>query len=347
MGILDAPVERLAKATLTTGDLGGAGEAPTSVSQGNSVCPECGRKGGKHKKGCRCIGEKEVGLTKSTPADKTPEPFSSSKTSNWVAKAGGLPNYVQHVAHALVRKGKPESAAIRMAIGIIKNWAEGKGDVSDAVRVAAGKALAQWEKMKAGTHVSKAMSDEVDSVSLDDPDVVWAMEQAGVAVELKTLHKSLFTPVEKRFNPRQPRDPHTGQWISVGGVVPKETELAHRAVGEDIAASPIGGHYYELGKKIQRGETLTRKERGIAKWHVKNELKKPSELSSTRYRRYRDFAKVHGMNLKTKTKGKHPGKQVGNPGALRGAIVETIPIREPDPAMERQRAEERRAEREG
>lgn len=192
--------ERVQKATMTTGDLGGAGEAPTSVSQGNAVCPECGRSSGKHKKGCKYKGTnpsgKEVCLTKATPADKTPEPFSSSKTSNWVAKAGGLPNYVQHVAHALVRRGKSESAAIRMAIGIIKNWAEGKGDVSDAVRAAAAKALAQWEKMKAGTHMSKALSDEVDSVSLDDPEVAWAMEQAGEAVELESLQKSLFSSAD-------------------------------------------------------------------------------------------------------------------------------------------------------
>lgn len=197
MGILDEKVDSLAKATMTTGDLGGAGEAPTSVSQGNAVCPECGRKGGRHKKGCSCIGEKEVGLTKEgTPADKTPKPFSSSKTSNWVARAGGLPNYIQHVAHALVKKGKSESAAIRMAIGIIKNWAEGKGDVSEAVRAAAAKALAQWEKMKAGTHVSKAASDEVDSVSLDDPDVTWAMEQAGRAIDLEAVQKSLFSSAD-------------------------------------------------------------------------------------------------------------------------------------------------------
>jgi hypothetical protein len=72
-------------------------------------------------------------------------PFSTSKTSNWVARAGGLPKYVRMVAHALVRQGKPESKAIEMAIGVVRNWAEGKGKVSPKVRAAAAKAIAEWE----------------------------------------------------------------------------------------------------------------------------------------------------------------------------------------------------------
>lgn len=77
-------------------------------------------------------------------------PFSTSKTSNWVAKAGGLPKYIREVAHAMVRKGKTESQAIRMAIGIVRNWAEGKGKgTSPAVKAAAVKAIAEWEAKRA------------------------------------------------------------------------------------------------------------------------------------------------------------------------------------------------------
>jgi hypothetical protein len=34
----------------------------------------------------------------------TPEPWSKSKTSNWVARAGGLPDYIQHISHDLHEK---------------------------------------------------------------------------------------------------------------------------------------------------------------------------------------------------------------------------------------------------
>jgi hypothetical protein len=77
-------------------------------------------------------------------------PFSTSRTSNWVAKEGGLPKYIRMVAHALVRQGKSESRAISMAIGIVRNWAEGKGKgVSPKVKAAAAKAIAEWEAKRA------------------------------------------------------------------------------------------------------------------------------------------------------------------------------------------------------
>jgi murein L,D-transpeptidase YcbB/YkuD len=88
----------------------------------------------------------------------TPEPFSSSRTSNWVARGGGLPAYIQHIAHDLMEKrGKSESNAIQMAIGIVKNWASGKGNVDANTRAAAAKALAEWEKLKAGARVKEAV----------------------------------------------------------------------------------------------------------------------------------------------------------------------------------------------
>jgi hypothetical protein len=76
-------------------------------------------------------------------AGTNPEPFSSSKTSNWVARKGGLPTFIQHVAHDIMEKGgKTESAAIAIAISQAKKWAA-KGNRQ------AAKAVAQWEKMKA------------------------------------------------------------------------------------------------------------------------------------------------------------------------------------------------------
>lgn len=86
----------------------------------------------------------------------TPEPFSTSKTSNWIARNGGLPDYIQHVAHGIVRSGKPVSEAIRDAIGIVKRWARGGGGVDAGTKAAAAKAIAEWEALKARNKARKA-----------------------------------------------------------------------------------------------------------------------------------------------------------------------------------------------
>ena len=89
----------------------------------------------------------------------------ASPKKNWVENAGGLPKYIRMVAHALIRSGKDKSRAISMAIGIVKNWAEGKGKVSPKVRAAAAKAIAEWEAKKAKAHVSKAAATTWDLVA--------------------------------------------------------------------------------------------------------------------------------------------------------------------------------------
>lgn len=80
------------------------------------------------------------------PADDSS--LDRSPKQNWVEKRGGLPRYVRMVANALVRQGKSRSQAIGMAIGVIRNWAQGKGNVRPQVRTAAAAAIAQWEAMK-------------------------------------------------------------------------------------------------------------------------------------------------------------------------------------------------------
>lgn len=98
------------------------------------------------------------------PADDSPLGTPGGK-KNWVDRAGGLPKYIRMVAHALIRSGKSKSRAIGMAVGIVRNWAEGKGNVSPKVRAAAVKAIAEWEAKRAGSHVSKGA---VTTWNLDD-----------------------------------------------------------------------------------------------------------------------------------------------------------------------------------
>lgn len=81
----------------------------------------------------------------------TPQPFSTSKTSNWVARLGGLPDYIQHVAHGILRSDPAGgvSGAIQKAVGVVKNWAAGQGKTDATTKAAAAKAVAEWEALKA------------------------------------------------------------------------------------------------------------------------------------------------------------------------------------------------------
>lgn len=91
----------------------------------------------------------------------TPEPWSTSKTSNWVARLGGLPDYIQHVSHG-IKRSSPEistSEAIAKAIGIVKRWAAGGKNVDAGTRAAAAKAIAEWEALKAKNKAKSAVKE--------------------------------------------------------------------------------------------------------------------------------------------------------------------------------------------
>lgn len=69
---------------------------------------------------------------------------------NWVDKTGGLPKYIEEVANSIhTKRGLPISQAISIAVGQMKNWASGRGDVDPDTRAKAAKALAEWEAKKA------------------------------------------------------------------------------------------------------------------------------------------------------------------------------------------------------
>ena len=73
----------------------------------------------------------------------------------WHRKGLQLPAYIQHVAHHLIGQGHDESRAIGMAVGIVKDWAEGHDGHGNKthpdVQAAAAKAIAEWEALKAGS----------------------------------------------------------------------------------------------------------------------------------------------------------------------------------------------------
>lgn len=63
-----------------------------------------------------------------------------------------LPAYIQNIAHALLRGGMSESAAIATAINATKRWASGKGNVHPEVIAASQRALAEWETLRGSHH---------------------------------------------------------------------------------------------------------------------------------------------------------------------------------------------------
>lgn len=63
------------------------------------------------------------------------------------------------------KRGKTESEAIQMAIGIVKRWARGGGNVDANTRAAAAKAVAQWEALKAKAHAKSAAKDVARAAS--------------------------------------------------------------------------------------------------------------------------------------------------------------------------------------
>lgn len=150
----------------------------------------------------------------------TPEPFSASRTSNWVARGGGLPAYIQHIAHDLMEKrGKSEGNAIQMAIGIVKNWASGQGNVHPETRAAAAKAVAEWEKLKASAHAKSAVKesapDELDLIAIYNGSVhrlrelsevlgpeqvgIWALEEAEKSYTAAERKKAKTQPGSDKF----------------------------------------------------------------------------------------------------------------------------------------------------
>jgi phage head maturation protease len=102
-----------------------------------------------------------VARTAETPVASTVhEPFGlPAGPGLFHVKGLQLPAYVQHVAHHLVAQGRPESKAIQMAIGIVKDWAAGHDGHGNAVhpdvQAAAVKAVAEWEAAKAAAHGGK------------------------------------------------------------------------------------------------------------------------------------------------------------------------------------------------
>jgi hypothetical protein len=88
----------------------------------------------------------------STPRLLGPNPL-------WKHKGMKLPDYIEHVASHFIAGKSSESEAIAKAIGIVRDWSEGKtpngkGKPDPDTKAAAVKAMAEWEADKAQVKAS-------------------------------------------------------------------------------------------------------------------------------------------------------------------------------------------------
>ena len=99
----------------------------------------------------------ETPRLESTPYKLGPEGLWGTPTKKVPAKQK-LPNYIEHIAHALMRdQGMEESQAIATAINAVKRWARGNlhwghGKVTPEVQAASQRALDEWTKLKETHH---------------------------------------------------------------------------------------------------------------------------------------------------------------------------------------------------
>ncbi|HJT94808.1 MAG TPA: phage portal protein, partial [Mycobacterium sp.] len=144
---------------------------------------------------------------------------------NWVTSVGGLPLFIRAIAHALMRNGHSESEAIQLAVGVVQNWASGRGKVKPETKAKAAAALAEWEAKKAASHAKSAAkrgalnADLVQSPGAGGPEL-WVVTDAGhlrpipnerdaaaAPVETESGSAGLLLPTGPAKNP-QPRQAH-------------------------------------------------------------------------------------------------------------------------------------------
>jgi len=149
---------------------------------------------------------------KTAMLSRTHAPIGKGGT-NWITKAkpgntGQLPAYIQNVRNAIMRDGKSESDATQIAIGRVRDWAEGKGNVGPEVKAAAAKAMAEYDAMRAKSKAKKGGKMQ------ETPTGALATELSDDQIGNLSL---LEAPFDEHAHPRS----RTGQWITkLGGMKP-------------------------------------------------------------------------------------------------------------------------------
>jgi hypothetical protein len=149
---------------------------------GAARCKSCGSKVAMDAKSCQNCGGSSLAKVGTTHEPTT----APGGPGLFRMKGKQLPAVIQHVFNDLVQSGHPKGPlTYRLAIGIVRNWAQGhdgKGNkVSADVQRKAAAAIAEWEKLKAEAK-AKPNIKKVDD--MDDDDKRGLMHRIGVALGL-------------------------------------------------------------------------------------------------------------------------------------------------------------------
>lgn len=130
-----------------------------------------------------------------------------------------LPPYVQNIAHSLMtERGMDKSKAIQVALGTVKNWAAGQGNVRPEVRAAATAAVAAWESAKAKAH---ATPNKGSDVTLSQPmELLRGILDGSSVVDLAVAPEPLPQKTDKKppANKAKKEDPHGKHKLPPGAV---------------------------------------------------------------------------------------------------------------------------------
>lgn len=175
------------------------------VNKKNPYCMRCSRHGKKSYHETNEHDEAVKKLNTRAPLDRSPK-------KNEVERRGGLPMYIRRIAnHLHAEKGM----TIGHAIATAKNAAQkmcasgdlnfrGKQNVNSGSRAEACAAIADWNARIKGSGVSKSLG-------------ITTQAQRDRAY-IKHLIVTKSHGINKNFNPKQPRDPSTGEWIDTEGL---------------------------------------------------------------------------------------------------------------------------------
>lgn len=84
-------------------------------------------------------------------------PLPNRPGTNWVEQAGGLPEMIDCVARAIYHTGRSQgdvSKAVRMAVGVVEDWAAGRRGVTAKTQAKAATAVAEWNAKRAKAKAS-------------------------------------------------------------------------------------------------------------------------------------------------------------------------------------------------
>ena len=150
---------------------------------------------------------------------------------NWVEEAGGLPEYICRIARSIsTKRGKSISNAIQIAVGVVKRWAKGVGDVDADTRAKAAAAVAQWEAIKAKAHAKSAVKTSHSESPLEDLQVKLA---SSVVIPIPPY-------VRVKDGQTQHVDAHTRHvtYADVKDDLSKGGGIQHRSLNEPKPGSP-------------------------------------------------------------------------------------------------------------